>query len=1549
MSDITSPENILARLLEELKSGDAAHFLSAIRELNQLTFSSPAILNELEKHSVNDPSDEVRAAALQALDSATHRYIRGRINKLSRVERSSILNEINEWEKAGLLESEQAKAIRKRYDFDIAPLPSAPKPVPVQPTQPPPQPVPPQPAPVAAVSVEPTAPQPVSSSPVARDSELVSPTPVSTLRHAQGDAATSPASTSLSAKPRPSLLQTLLSETSVKIFLYLGAFFVISAAIILGTLVAAARLPILLVATVIFGIGSIAIKKRLPQPSFTLFIVFSFLLPIDANVFDDPLALTGNALNAYWATVLFFMALTWAFAVWFYESRFFSLASFIAFEWGLAYLLQIFTTESEPFLIVFSVSLLVGLAGAWSMKLWKDAKFALPLFLLVQIASFIIALWLFAANILRLTGSFFGDGIAQSVFWILAALSWILIAVFYFFSDRLYPFPLFPWAFALALLPVPWVFLSAFEASYLPMSIGFSIWGIAYAAISEWTRVTTDERAQKYHFPFLYFTFPSFLAAWGWGIAEKTEYGLAASLLIALVYTALSVRKTRVVFWSAALVSIQAAYFTFFNLSFIKSMDIYLGYILLGAGLLTLLPDLLLKKDFTHAPAWRWPLRVIGGILFAYMLLFLLYEKDQLGNRIALVLGIYAIFFLIYAIAFNAAWISALFTVLAPVSALFLLDYLQSDLWLPVLTAFALGYYAVGFFLRGETKRGWGYVFRYSGLALGMALSLAALFGEKETGGWYVLVIGALFVAEMYIEKQSMFELGAHVLFPIAYYIILRDFREDWQSYLFTGFGVIWLGLDLLFAKTFKEKRPLILPVRALGGFATLIATLFALTEDNLLRASTCFGVLAVFFTVYAFFHRKAWMGYLVALYLALCAHHSLYDMGLNVWLPSMIGLTVAYFLAGFFVSRRETQSGLAVSWSEMMRASGLALGSIVSLSAFVIEPWFGGHYVAIVAGLFIAEMFLRENGWLEIGAQVFGGMAAFMVVWGSSIDHPAYQLLAVNLTWLALDLILFKTFKPARRIAIPVWIAIGVLAVFNTGQIVDLSPIGSIIPVICIGIYSAFFALFALVRQKPALSYIPAAYIALTVLFTLEYYDVDAWLPALTGLAALYFVAGFALKPKKEWSEALRNSALALGSLVSLGALFTLKETGGWYAALIAALFIVEMFARKQGLFEAGAQVLLPIAFFMILHDFDIIEYAYIALGIGLIWLGLDVILHKTYREARLLAWPVRGFGGIVALSNAMYLLFKGIDEPRVALICFGVYALFFLAHAALYRQPLLGYNVTLSLGFTLLYALRSFGWNEWFLPITALSAIYYGAGYFMRTRWSDDAEQSETRVETNVTWSFVLWTSGMGVGLITSFLAPLKGGLSAAIPSAVTATMVAMEAFTRRNVWLGFPANALYLMSYFVLLFELKVDEPQFFSVGAAALGLLMHYLLTRVESKTAAFITGMVSQLVLLSVSYIQMVNTEQLGFFAILFFQSLIVTIYGLVIRSRSLVFTPIFFVVIGVVTVIYSALKGISTVVLIGCAGIILLLAGILAVILRERITKMGERLSDWNA
>ncbi len=314
-----------------------------------------------------------------------------------------------------------------------------------------------------------------------------------------------------------------------------------------------------------------------------------------------------------------------------------------------------------------------------------------------------------------------------------------------------------------------------------------------------------------------------------------------------------------------------------------------------------------------------------------------------------------------------------------------------------------------------------------------------------------------------------------------------------------------------------------------------------------------------------------------------------------------------------------------------------------------------------------------------------------------------------------------------------------------------------------------------------------------------------------------------------------------------------------------------------------------------------------------------------------------MRVISGLLTTGTYLYLLFNSADAPLSATLCFGLYALVAVGFILAYRQPWLVYALTGTLPLFAAYFFRIYGITQWIHPAAFLAAGYYSAGYILR------------RSGQSLRWDTVWLTSGLGLGVFLSAGAVLLGGLDAAIPVAVAATLWAVEAFARRNVWLGFPANALYLLAYFIVLFELKVDEPQFFSMGAALLGLIQHYFLTRATSKTATFITGMVSQLILLGATYIQMFNTEELGYFAMLFFQGLVVLFYGIVIRSRSLVITPILFVVLGVVTVVYSTLQGISTILIVGCTGILMIVLGTLAVIQRERLMRISERFSDWNA
>jgi hypothetical protein len=134
--------------------------------------------------------------------------------------------------------------------------------------------------------------------------------------------------------PAPSLSQVLLSETSVRIALYLGAFFVVAAAFILAALVEVARLPILGVTTLAFLAAAAGLAPRLSLASFVLFAVGALMIPIDAGVLANQLSFSAQTRDFYWAGVAVLDGVVWAFGTRFYRSRLFSILAFLSL--GLA-------------------------------------------------------------------------------------------------------------------------------------------------------------------------------------------------------------------------------------------------------------------------------------------------------------------------------------------------------------------------------------------------------------------------------------------------------------------------------------------------------------------------------------------------------------------------------------------------------------------------------------------------------------------------------------------------------------------------------------------------------------------------------------------------------------------------------------------------------------------------------------------------------------------------------------------------------------------------------------------------------------------------------------------------------------------------------------------------------------------------------------------------------------------------------------------------------------------------------------------------------------
>lgn len=1285
------PAEVLARSLEALLSEKTETIYEAFDTLAGINYSSEVIRHRLEKLAVQSQSPEIRREALNLLNSAANRAVQRRFiaNKLDRGIRFTLLQEINEWEKGNLLDKQNADVIRRRYDFDIAPQ-TPPKPFEAA-----------QGKPVQAKTAIPTT-QAVQPKPA----------PVETPPPA------APTKPSVPPEPRPTLLQTLTSEASIKIYLYLGAFFVIAAAAILGAVVPELRLPILIVGTLIFGGLAVLIKKRLPQPSFALFIVFSFLLPITANSLAESLKqsfdLTSTFISGYWAVVFFVMAVVWIGSTWLYESRLFSLTAFGSLTLSFLNIGNAIEAEMPIYTALMGATALAGLGGTFRLKKWRDGKFALPLFLASQLLQVIILGYSLTYFGIDLLNSSSGEKIHLFTF-----ITWALGAAYYLTADRLYPFIAFPWLAAATLIPMPWFISFAFELESLGFAILLFGWCASLAIVSE--PLFRNERAKKYGLPILLVSIPNLALAVFAGFVYETWLGLVIAFGFAILQTALHSLRTRWWLWTLALFNAIVAYFAFFELEFIQNLNVFFGYELVGIAILFLLPDLILKKDWKENLQWRLPPRIFG-VLFLTATSLILFNQDESGHIAAGYLAL-ALFSAAYAIAYRNSYLGYLPAAYLPIALIFALDAFDIDAWLPALSALSILYYGIGVALRKEDK--WATMLRNSGMILGVFLSFTALLQGRQTGGWYTLLMGTLFIAEMHVRKSGWFEIGAPILFTSGAFLILNDFHVDKLHYHMLAYSLVWVFTDLINHLTFPHLRPTKMVMRGMGALLAAFNLLFVFTEAPSLDAAICFGMYTLASAACTLVYRKAWLGY------------------------------------------------------------------------------------------------------------------------------------------------------------------------------------------------------------------IPAGSFALTIYFTLDHFNLDLWLPILTALFVLYFIVGLYFRSNKDWTIMLRNSALILGAAISLHAFILQKQTGGWYALVAGLLFIAEMYYRRDGRFEVGAPILFTIGAFLILNDFDVERIPYHLLAYSLVWILADLLAHLTFTNPRPLSILVRGIGGLLAFANYGFLFLE--MDARIGAIGFAIYSLLFLTISLLYRQPNLLYAFTVTLPLFVTFLFRVFNVTQWIHPVVVVAALYYAAGYFLRSRKDDKG------------WDEPLLYSGLSLGVIVSIGAPILGGLDASIPVAVAATLWAVEAFARRNAWLAFPANGLYLLAYFIILFEINVDEPQYFSIGTALFGLIQHYLLTRAQSKTGTFIMGMFSQFVLLGTTYIEMVDKNQLVYFFLLFAQSLVVLVYGLVIRSRSLTLFPIGFVALGVITVVYSALKDIGTIFLIGCTGIVLLALGVVAVLLRERISKLGEKLSDWKA
>ena len=350
-----------------------------------------------------------------------------------------------------------------------------------------------------------------------------------------------------------------------------------------------------------------------------------------------------------------------------------------------------------------------------------------------------------------------------------------------------------------------------------------------------------------------------------------------------------------------------------------------------------------------------------------------------------------------------------------------------------------------------------------------------------------------------------------------------------------------------------------------------------------------------------------------------------------------------------------------------------------------------------------------------------------------------------------------------------------------------------------------------------------------------------------------------------------------------------------------------------------------------------------YIRLFPALFFFSVELLIHKGLlfpskdptaspaRRTGLLLPPIL-FAGLYTLIDLITLV-ANPGEAWTAQI-FLVYALFFAAYALLRSQPLLHALATGSLALALLYSLLYADIDKLLSPLLLLAVIYYLAGlgmdFFSRTR----------------RWSEVILWSGLGLGTLASCFAPLTKNSFAIFGAALIALFYAVEGWRRRSVWYGLPACLIFYLAYLTALLLLDIHQPQYYSIAAAVLGVVMHFVFLRSKNSLAAFISGVIAILILLSTTFTQMVQTEELRYFLLLFIESLLLLGYGLVMRSRSFFFLPILYLVLATIVVVTTVLSGVPTALIIGCTGLLLLSLGILALVTRDRLIKVSERVSE---
>ncbi len=438
----------------------------------------------------------------------------------------------------------------------------------------------------------------------------------------------------------------------------------------------------------------------------------------------------------------------------------------------------------------------------------------------------------------------------------------------------------------------------------------------------------------------------------------------------------------------------------------------------------------------------------------------------------------------------------------------------------------------------------------------------------------------------------------------------------------------------------------------------------------------------------------------------------------------------------------------------------------------------------------------------------------------------------------------------------------------------------------------------YSVSQKRIRATYFSAASLTLAVTYSLQTFRIDYWFYVLFALAVVYYLAATFYSARSRfqpWSRPWQISGLLLAGIV---ALLTFADES-LHASMIMFLLVMTLFLA-----------------------------------------AIMIEQEKKIPQTRYKFFLQLGSWILTALAILQLIAYED-GQSLWATLVLTAYTALFAFYAWRTNTPKVMYVATAAFTGAVLYLETFLGIENWFLGLLLLAVGYVALGYL--PYWKKEKS----------VWSRVLRLSGLAVGGLLAASAVLFEGPLIVISIAMIATLFALESWQQHKIWPAILADLIYIEAYFFALDALSISEPQFFTTGAAVLGLALHYLLRRMGEPNVTFLAGMTSQIVLLGTSYLQMVRTENLIFFLIIFFQALAVIIYGTIIRSRSLVIVPIGFVVLGVGSIVLRAFSDFLSLIVIGCSGITLLLLGISALFLRERIGAAGKKvratLAEWSA